>query len=233
MLTARAAVLRQVGVFRGLDDRALRSLADRCQWREYAAGEHIILHQDRTTDVFFVGRGEVRATIYSPTGKEILLRDFKRGEMFGELAAIDGEPRSAHVIALRDCLIASMLSEIFTGVVVEFPEVGAATFRHLTKQVRRLCQRVYEHAACPVKQRIRAELIRLAAENEIEGNTAVISPVPTHAEIASRVSTHREAVTRELNELEQAGIIERTKGKLIIRDMDRLARMALDDLIGL
>lgn len=220
-------------VFHGLCDSDLRSLADRCQWREYASGEQIILHEDQSSDIFFVARGTVRATIYSSTGREILLREFRDGEMFGELAAIDGEPRSAHVIALEGCLIASMKSEVFMEVAENFPQVGTATLKHLAKQVRGLCRRVYEYSVLSVKLRIRRELLRLAKEHDTESSTVVIAPAPKHAEIAARVSTHREAVTRELNELEQAGIIGKTRGKLTIYDMDRLEQMSQEDPTGL
>ncbi|MDH3689929.1 MAG: Crp/Fnr family transcriptional regulator [Gammaproteobacteria bacterium] len=233
VLTATAGVLRQMHVFRGLCDDDLKSLADLCRWREYYTGDQIILHDDRSTDIYFVARGTVRATIYSSNGKEIVLRDFTSGEMFGELAAIDGEPRSAHVIAIENCLIASMTAEVFQKARRKFPEMTEATMKQLTQQVRRLCTRVFEFSAYSVNKRIRAELLRLATGHKENGSVMVISPVPKHADIASKVSTHREAVTRELKELEQIGVIERSKDQLIIRDPDRLAKMAQEDLIGL
>lgn len=233
VLTATAGVLRQMHVFRGLCDDDLRSLADLCRWREYYTGDQIILHDDKSTDIYFVARGTVRATIYSSNGREIVLRDFTSGELFGELAAIDGEPRSAHVIALENCLIASMTADVFHKACRDFPEMTEAAMKHLAQQVRRLCLRVYEFSAFPVNKRIRAELLRLATAHSGNGSILAISPVPKHADIANRVSTHREAVTRELNELEQIGVIERSKDQLIIRDPDRLAKMAQEDLIGL
>ena len=79
------------------------------------------------------------------------------------------------------------------------------------------------------KNRIRAELLRLARDHVRSENTAEISPLPIHADIANRVSTHREAVTRELNALERVGLIERHDGTLIIRDVARLARSVEED----
>jgi len=76
-----------------------------------------------------------------------------------------------------------------------------------------------------VNNRIQAEVLRLANLAPREGRAARIGAAPTHAEIASRISTHREAVTRELNRLSRIGIIERRDDALLVKDVDRLAAM--------
>ena len=76
-----------------------------------------------------------------------------------------------------------------------------------------------------MSNRIHAELLRLAKIGAKDGSGARISPAPTHTEIASRVSTHREAVTRELVRLSKIGLIERDKNVLVIKDVKRLAAM--------
>ena len=74
-------------------------------------------------------------------------------------------------------------------------------------------------------------MLRLARSGSDEDHTAVISPAPTHAEIASRISTHREAVTREIAVLARGGLLEKTGGDLVIHDIDRLQRM-VEDVLG-
>ncbi len=103
--------------------------------------------------------------------------------------------------------------------------------RRLTSLVRLLCERIYELSTAGVSTRIQAELLRLVADTDLRGNSAVIAPLPTHADIASRVSTHREAVTRELGELTRAGLIERSHGTLVVRDIARLRGM-VDAIVG-
>jgi CRP-like cAMP-binding protein len=103
--------------------------------------------------------------------------------------------------------------------------VAQALLEHLVRELRELTTRVFEFSTLAVRYRIQAEVLRLASLAPREGKSALIAPAPTHAEIASRVSTHREAVTRELNRLSRIGIIERQKGTLIVWDFDRLARM--------
>jgi CRP-like cAMP-binding protein len=214
-----------IELFENFSVRDLKAVAKRCHWRQYTADQQIVGHLDQTRDVFFIVESSVRAVIYSPAGKEISFRDISAGDMFGEFSAIDGQPRSAHVIALTDSLIASLSADEFWQVLRDYPIVAEATLKRLTKQLRILSERVFEFSALTVKNRIHAELLRLARDHSRGANKAAISPVPTHAEIASRVSTHREAVTRELNDLTRAGLIERRHGVLIIRDVEHLARM--------
>jgi CRP-like cAMP-binding protein len=165
-------------------------------------------------------------TLFSVSGREVTFRDLNAGEMFGELAAIDGQPRSANVIALTDTLIASLSGEAFWQVLREQPEVAAVTLKRLVANVRDLSGRVFEFSTLTANNRIQAELLRLAqAHLQDDGEPVVIAPVPTHAEMASRVSTHREAVTRELSRLAKAGVIERRSGKLVVLDLARLRRM--------
>ena len=91
--------------------------------------------------------------------------------------------------------------------------------------VRGLCERVVEFSTLGVKNRIHAELLRLANKHMQDENRAVISPAPTHADIASRVSTTREAVTREMSHLGQIGVIERRSGTLVVCDTAKLTQM--------
>ena len=87
-----------------------------------------------------------------------------------------------------------------------------------------------EFSTLTVQKRIEVELLRLARETAPGQKSAVIFPAPTHAELASRVSTHREAVTRALGELARAGIVEKRCGTLVIGDVDALAALVDEGL---
>ena len=99
---------------------------------------------------------------------------------------------------------------------------------HLVRQVRGLTKRVYEFSTLAVQNRIHAELLRLARDHAVADGTARLDPAPTHADIASRISTHREAVTRELSRLAKLGLVEQKGRSLTIKDLDRLERMVAD-----
>jgi len=99
---------------------------------------------------------------------------------------------------------------------------------HLTKQVRTLTGRVVEFSTLAVRNRVQAELLRRAGDVPPTVNQAALSPAPTHAEIASRISTHREAVTRELSWLEDHGVIAKEGRTLRIKDLAKLRQMAAE-----
>lgn len=217
--------LRVIEIFAGLSADSIERIARRCAWKRYAPGEPILSYLDKSDDVFFIALGEVRVTIYSTVGKAVSFREMGTGEMFGEFPAIDGGARSASVEARTNCLIASMPGSTFRELLQTEPGLANALLPRLTRTIRALTTRVYEFSTLAVNNRIQAELLRLASLGPKDGNSARIVPAPTHVEIASRVSTHREAVTRELNRLSRIGIIERRGGTLLLKDIDRLAGM--------
>jgi CRP/FNR family cyclic AMP-dependent transcriptional regulator len=223
--TQRRHTLEGVVIFAGLPPNSLDMVHRCCSWRRYEPGEQIVSYLDASDDVFFIAAGDVCVTIYSTAGKAISFRNLGTGDTFGEYAAIDGEPRSASVEARTSCSVASMSAKEFRKLLRTEPVVTEAVLRALVRNVRYLTKRVYEFSTLAVNNRIQAELLRLANIAPREAAGARLDPAPTHSEIASRISTHREAVTRELNRLSRLGIIERKGGTLLVKDLDRLLAM--------
>src|SRR5262249_23580290 len=152
---------------------------------------------------------EVRVTIYSLAGKVVSFRELGPGEVFGEYPAIDRGPRSASVEARASCLVSTLPGAAFRELIEKEPVGALAMLPQLVTKVTGLTTRVYEFSTLAVSNRIQAELLRLATLGASEGKGARIAPAPTHTEIAARVSTHREAVTRELARLSRLGVIAR------------------------
>ncbi len=178
-----------------------------------------------------IARGRVRATGYSLSGKEVSYRDLNAGEMVGEFSAIDGAPRSADVIALKETRIGTLSQDRFWRLLTDKWTVAAATLKSLTGQLRTLTERVFEFFALAVNNRIHAEFLRRAGLDGEAGASAHIRPAPSHAELASRISTHRETVTRELNRLACTGLIVRDGNGLRITDVGELSRM-VEQVLG-
>lgn len=214
-----------INIFRSLDNEARASIARYCHTYRYPEHHDIICNEDTSDDVYFLIAGEVRATIFSRAGKEVAFRDMGAGEMFGDLSAIDGRPRCANVITLEESVVLNMGSRAFQDVLRSHPQVAFAVLCRLTELVRDLSDRVVEFSTLGVNNRIHAELLRLAKQYPRDGPLVEITRPPTHADIASRVSTRREAVTKELSRLTSAGLIERRGKSLVIRDMEHLERM--------
>lgn len=220
-----AETLKAISVFQDLDIKQRQRLAESMSMTKFGPGQQVITQDDDASDVFFIVGGQVRATLFSTAGKEVSFQDLASGEMFGELSAIDGEPRSTHVVTLEETLIVSMSQDVFWSALFRYPAVTRRTLERLAGLVRSHCQRIFEYSTLGVKNRIHAELLRLAREASELGGEVVIDDPPTHVELANRVATHREAVTRECKRMESLGIIEWRPGRHVIRDVAALERM--------
>jgi len=220
--------LRDVAIFKGLTEDIRASIEQGCSWKTWQREGNILRIQDETRDVYFLIRGKARVIIYSPDGKQVTFRDIGPGDMFGEFAAIDEGPRSASVEALDTCLVACMSGAEFRRMLKAHPVVTEAVLMHAVAQMRALTARIVEYSTLAVNHRIRAELLRLAKNGMAEGAEVIIFPVPTQAEIASRIATHREAVAREFTRLTKMGLIERRGQRIAVKDIQRLARMVED-----
>ena len=220
-----AKTLREIELFKSLDDEALDLVLSLVKWKQYQQGTEIIPYMSENDEVYFIASGGVRVTIFSFSGKEISYQELGPGEMFGELSAIDQSPRTANVIALEPALIGMISGGDYWTLIDRYPSVAAATMKRLVSMIRFLVDRVYQYGALDVKDRIRMEVLRLARENISNEDTANITSFPTHQEIANRVNTHREAVTRELNELMRMGLIEQHQRVLTVKTVDGLTKL--------
>lgn len=212
----------------GVSDASLERVARACKWQEFEAGEQLVQYQDPSTDVFFLTAGKLRVIVYSLEGKTVQFTDLKPGVMFGEIAAIDRAARSAGVEAIESSTVASLTADQFEELLLREPRVAVVTLKHVAAEVRRLSERVVEFSTLVVQNRIQAELLRLAADAAEDGAGALLSPAPSLADIAERISTHREAVSRELSRLASMGLIRREGANLRIVDVERVAKLVRD-----
>jgi len=219
--------LAKFPLFSGLSGDDIRTLDGRCLWRRVPEKEWVLDYQGDGGDVYFVANGLARVVIVS-AGREMILHDIREGQYFGHYSAIDGKPRSAAIVAVTDCVIARMSAAVLWETVHAHPSVRENILRDLVADIRTANQRAHEQANYDVRKRLCAELIRLS-RTTAEGRV-VVSPPPTHAEFAARISTHREAVTKALSALEKEGMITRSPSAILLLAVDRLRRtLAADD----
>lgn len=221
----KSETLARIPLFRSLSAQAIGRLDSQCSWRRWKAQEWILDYQDDSADLYIVVRGHVRVLIQAASGKQSILRDIRDGEFFGELAAIDRQPRSAAIVAITDATLAKMSPPVFRAVVHQHPDVCDQLLSLLASQIRLLANRVNEFGKLDVRTRIYAELFRLSRPARGGDKEAVLSPPPTHAELAARVSCRREAVTRELNKLKRSGLLQSRRGAFVLPDPARLASL--------
>lgn len=201
-----------------MSDESLRRYASALKWRKYSENELVIDIGDGSTDVLFILSGAVRVIHRADTGKDVILGDLGPGSFFGEMAAIDGMGRSANVTSLQTSRIARMSSSIFFNMLLCEPEVCSKVLKLLVSRIRMLNQRLTEHAYLTAKQRLYAELLRLSRPRAGQKDQRIVSPPPTQQELAERIGSRREVVSREINALEKQNLLEKTRGALVLTD---------------
>lgn len=209
-------------IFSGLPEEDIRRLDARCPPHKVAAGQWVIDAQAEGADVFFVYSGMARVVILG-AGREMILRDIREGEYFGQYSAIDGKPRSAAILAVTDSVFARMSASLFWETIHTYPSVREQVLKALVSDARALNQRTNEQANFDARQRLCAELLRLARQTGPD--RLVVSPPPTHAELAARIASHREAVTKMLNGMERDGVIQRSASAITLLDASALRRI--------
>jgi CRP/FNR family transcriptional regulator, cyclic AMP receptor protein len=212
------------GVLDGVPE-SLRSFAlRRARVIRLPKGRTLLEKDSRSTDVFILREGSARVVLYSPGGREVWVNTAGAGDIIGEIAALDSQPRSTSVVALSDLVVAVITAAEFLGCLEASPEAAVWLARRFAAGMRKLTEQVYELSVLNVQTRIQRELLRLARSGQLRNGFIEINPAPSHAELASRIGTHREAVTREMRALSKENIIRSGRRSLTIMDPERLKR---------
>jgi CRP-like cAMP-binding protein len=213
--------MRRLPILRSASEDALRRAAAVASWRSFGAGELILDSDDASGDVWFVLEGVVRILVRTPSGRELILTDLAAGGVFGEIAAIDGAPRTAAATALARSRLCALPASAFLDAACSTPAACRDLLRHVTEILRRQSKRLLEREALPIRLRVHAELLRLSRprlgrDGQPLGDERVISPPPRQHVFAARIGTRREAVSREFADLVRLGVIVRERGAIVI-----------------
>jgi CRP-like cAMP-binding protein len=211
-----------------LGQDAHRRLREQAHTVAVRRGQAVLGRGEVSTDVFIVQEGRLEVVLYAASGREVSLRELGKGQMFGELAAIDGQARSVGIMALTDARLLSFPKKAFREAVFSGEPAQAWMMRRLAAQIRSLTDRVFELSALNVQARLHCELMRLA--RSLDAGQSGIEPAPTHAELANRIGSHREAVTRELKALADRRILRSGRRRLEFLDVERLEEVVQTSL---
>lgn len=185
-------------------------------------GENIFIQGGEDRDVFLIRSGKFQVALALDNGRELILSEMGPGCIFGEMSALDGWARAARVHACEDGELARMEPRDFERFLVEMPEAGLWLSRQLAARVRVLSEKVFELFTMPVAGRLQAEILRLAAVVPAQDDRVLIARMPTHAELATRIGSHREAVSRELAQLARENLLRQTGRSLEILSLSGL-----------
>lgn len=222
--------LTRFPLLRDADPAILAEAARTARWRRAQPGETLLDFGDISDDVFLILSGSVRVALRTPGGQELIVGDREAGEVVGEMAAIDGDSRSANVTALHATSLCSLPGPVFLRLVLASPPVALRVLRLLTARLRLEDARLMEMTVLPVRHRLYAELLRLARVRE-DGQLRISPPPPQHI-LAARIGARREAVSREMSAMGRAGLAVITRQAIALPDPGKIKALISAALAG-
>jgi CRP/FNR family transcriptional regulator, cyclic AMP receptor protein len=218
-----------VPLFAGLDDQELESIYAIARKRTYPKGSFILLEGDAGDAFYLILAGEVKVVTQGADGREFILAVQRPGDFFGEMSLFDGQSRSASVVTTEDstCLILS--KQEFLAQVKHSPAILFKFLVTLCQRFRESDKKLRDLALLDVPHRVCKALVTLGEQVGMasDGGDLIIPKRPTHQDVANRIGSSRETVTRVFNDLEKQGYISLLGRKVVIR------KVLLDRLSGL
>ena len=209
--------LRNVSLFESLDQQELEALSDLTFTRSFGKDGVIILAEEEGDTLFILKKGQVKVSIVSEDGREVILSLLGPGSVFGELSLLDGKPRSANVVATEDTDLLMLRRSDFIQLIYKTPQIATALLAELASRLRKTDRQIEGLALLDVTSRISETLLQLANEQGIEtADGVVIESRPTHRELANMSGTTRETVSRVIKRLEGQGYIQCNGRKITI-----------------
>lgn len=210
-------------LFRHMSRDEVQALAPQIEQLRYGKGEMIVQKRDQDGGIYLLLEGVLLANLYARSGREVGYRRILPGGYFGEIAAIDGLPRSVNIVALEDARLVRLPQRLVQRLFEESPHFMRALLEDMAALTRALTDRLFELTAVSVACRVDIEILRMASATAGDSNEAVIHPCPTHAELAVLVGSQREPVTRELNRLASLAIIRQSGRTMKVLNLAALA----------
>lgn len=202
------AFLRQVPLFESLSEDELQALSNVTIARTFTRDSIIILAEEEGDTLFIIRHGQVKVSIVSEDGREVILSLLGPDAVFGELSLLDGKPRSANVIATEETDLIMLRRADFVQLIYRVPRIATALLAELASRLRKTDRQIEGLALLDVTSRISETLLQLAGERGVEtAEGVVIQHRPTHQDLANMSGTTRETVSRVLKRLESQGYI--------------------------
>jgi CRP-like cAMP-binding protein len=220
-------ILAKVPLFAGLPEVELARLSKLLRARRYARAEVIFLEGDEGTSLCLIAEGRIRIQLTGADGREVVLNVYGPGEIFGELALLDGEPRSADAIAQEAARVFWLQREDFAAFLDSHPRAAMTMMASLSRRLRHTTRVVQDATFRDVPSRLARVLLDLAARHgqAVEQGVRIDTRV-TQGELAAMVGASRETVNRALRGFEQRGMIGWEGSRLTISRPDQLRARA-------
>ena len=219
---SNVALLQRVPLFNELSREDLAEISRVAVPRSYPKGVRVFHEGDRSDACYIVRNGDLRVTREHPDGRAIALATLGPGDIFGELAMLDGEARSASVEALTECQLLALPAGDVRRLLRGSSEITVKLVVALTRRLREANERIARQSFQTVPSRVAGVLSQLIAEEApLEGRDGVTIRM-TQADLAQLAGTSRESVSRFLATLERAGVVHVGRGRVTVLEPRRL-----------
>ena len=209
--------LRNVPIFTDLTDSDLTKIASNMVPRVYEKGQMILLEESMGETFFIITQGAVKVTRLSADGREVILAILGESDFFGEMSLLDGEGRSANIVANEDAKVLTLSRSDFLDCLESYPKIAIALLEELAIRLRKSDQQIESLSLSDSEHRIGITLIRLAGElGTIKQGHVTVKNLPYQQDIANMAGTSRETVSRTLKLLEDKKLVRRENRNLTI-----------------
>ena len=211
--------LKSVNIFSDLSESELNNIQELCKTRKYPKNSMIILEEEMGDVVFIVMSGTVKITRVNDEGKEVILAMLGSGEVFGEMAILDGESRSANALSQENCEVVTINREDFLNLLKTNNKVSLNLMTEFAIRLRKSDQQIEALSLDDAEHRIGVSILNLAEEmGVIRQGVVTVENLPYQQDIANMAGTSRETVSRVMKIFEDRGLITKTGHKLSIPD---------------
>jgi CRP/FNR family cyclic AMP-dependent transcriptional regulator len=211
-------------LFSGLDAQSRLAIAESLRTRRFRKGEVLFHEGDPGDSLFIIASGAVKVVVPSDQGDEAILATVRRGEFLGELALLDGAPRSASAIALEATETLTLPRDRFSALVAAEPAIRDALLSSLAGELRRLTAHVAELHFLDLTGRLAARLARLAQEHgtrDATGSIRLDAPL-TQSDLAAMIGATRQSVNKLLGAFVDEGLLRMDRETIVIPDLEAM-----------
>ena len=218
--------LKLVPIFSSLNDEELDAIVRLSSEMNYPKNKIIFIENEEGYKLYIILKGSVKVVKIFDSGEEIILAVLHKGDFFGDMSLLDGNPRSATVISNEDTILLIINRNNFEKVIEKYPQIALKLLKELTLRLRRADELIGNLAFMKVTGRVAGVLLKLAEEHGRETKEGIlIKSRPTHQTIASMVGSTRETVTRVLKQLEERKYIRMTGKDITIFNRENIKKI--------
>ncbi|MEO1483398.1 MAG: Crp/Fnr family transcriptional regulator [Myxococcota bacterium] len=210
-------LLRKVSFFDGLEEETLTQLSGCLKPMDFSKDALVVGQDDPGDAMFIIERGRVKVVLYGETGREMILSIFRAGDVVGEMSLLDGQPRSANVIAVEESRLLSLSRRDFVELLKTEPAIALNVLEEMSIRLRRADDIIGNLALLDVYGRVARVLVDMAErDGEDTDEGIMIKERPTQQDLASMIGTSRETVSRVLSEFQRRGFLSMQGKKILL-----------------